>query len=234
MTKILTNLDKINSQIKAAQQRSNREATNVQIIAVTKEVSVERTQEAIDAGLIHLGENRPEGLKQKIEAIQANVHWHYIGSLQTRKVKQVINEIDYLHSLDRLSLAEEIEKRATKPVKCFVQVNVSGEQSKHGLTIDDAVTFIESLQNFTKIQVVGLMTMAPNTEDETIIRSVFKQLKQCQQQIAERGFAHAPCTELSMGMSNDFEIAVEEGATFVRVGTALVGNERGEQDEHEK
>lgn len=234
MTKILTNLDKINSQIQAAQHRSNRELTNVQIIAVTKEVSVERTQEAIDAGLIHLGENRPEGLKQKIKAIQANVHWHYIGSLQTRKVKQVINEIDYLHSLDRLSLAEEIEKRATKPVKCFVQVNVSGEQSKHGLTIEDAVTFIESLQNFTKIQVVGLMTMAPNTEDETIIRSVFKQLKQCQQQIAERGFAHAPCTELSMGMSNDFEIAVEEGATFVRVGTALVGNERGEQDEHEK
>ncbi|CAM5180294.1 Pyridoxal phosphate homeostasis protein OS=Lysinibacillus sphaericus OX=1421 GN=LS41612_18320 PE=3 SV=1 [Lysinibacillus sphaericus] len=151
MTKILTNLDKINSQIQTAQQRSNREATNVQIIAVTKEVSVERTQEAIDAGLIHLGENRPEGLKQKIEAIQANVHWHYIGSLQTRKVKQVINEIDYLHSFkDRLSLAEEIEKRATKPVKCFVQVNVSGEQSKHGLTIDDAVTFIESLQNFTQ------------------------------------------------------------------------------------
>lgn len=111
---------------------------------------------------------------------------------------------------------------------------MSGEESKHGLTAEDAVTFIESLQDFTKIQVVGLMTMAPNTEDETIIRSVFKQLKQCQQQIAERGFAHAPCTELSMGMSNDFEIAVEEGATFVRVGTALVGNERGEQDEHEK
>ncbi len=127
-----------------------------------------------------------------------------------------------------------MKKRANKPVKCFVQVNVSGEESKHGLTAEEAISFIETLQNFTKIQVVGLMTMAPNTENETMIRSVFKQLKQCQQQIAERGFAHAPCTELSMGMSNDFEIAVEEGATFVRVGTALVGNERGEQDEHEK
>ncbi|QDQ01625.1 YggS family pyridoxal phosphate-dependent enzyme [Lysinibacillus fusiformis] len=234
MTKILTNLYKINGQIQAAQKRANREQDHVQIIAVTKEVSVARTQEAIEAGLVHLGENRPEGLKHKIEAIQAGVHWHYIGSLQTRKVKQVVNDIDYLHSLDRLSLAEEIEKRANKPVKCFVQVNVSGEESKHGLTAEEAIAFIESLQNFTKIQVVGLMTMAPNTENEPIIRSVFQQLKQCQQQIAEMGFAHAPCTELSMGMSNDFEIAVEEGATFVRVGTALVGNERGEQDEHEK
>ncbi|GED62409.1 YggS family pyridoxal phosphate enzyme [Lysinibacillus fusiformis] len=234
VTKILANLNKLNDLIAAAETRVNREANNVQIIAVTKEVSVERTQEAIEAGLTHLGENRPEGLNRKLSAIQAHVNWHYIGSLQTRKVKQVINSIDYLHSLDRLSLAEEIEKRAVKPVKCFIQVNVSGEESKHGLSMEAVLPFVESLKGFTKVEVVGLMTMAPNTEDETLIRSVFKQLKQCQQQIAEQGFAHAPCTELSMGMSNDFEIAVEEGATFVRVGTALVGNERGEQDEHEK
>nr|WP_029986721.1 YggS family pyridoxal phosphate-dependent enzyme [Lysinibacillus fusiformis] len=234
VTKILANLNKLNDLIEAAETRVHREANNVQIIAVTKEVSVERTQEAIEAGLTHLGENRPEGLNRKISAIQAHVNWHYIGSLQTRKVKQVINSIDYLHSLDRLSLAEEIEKRAVKPVKCFIQVNVSGEESKHGLSMEEVLPFVESLKSFTKVQVVGLMTMAPNTEDEALIRSVFKQLKQCQQQIAEQGFAHAPCTELSMGMSNDFEIAVEEGATFVRVGTALVGNERGEQDEHEK
>jgi len=234
VTKILANLNKLNDLIAAAEKRVNREGNNVQIIAVTKEVSVERTQEAIEAGLTHLGENRPEGLNRKLSAIQAHVNWHYIGSLQTRKVKQVINSIDYLHSLDRLSLAEEIEKRAVKPVKCFIQVNVSGEESKHGLSMEEVLPFVESLKSFTKVEVVGLMTMAPNTEDEALIRTVFKQLKQCQQQIAEQGFAHAPCTELSMGMSNDFEIAVEEGATFVRVGTALVGNERGEQDEHEK
>jgi len=234
VTKILANLNKLNDLIAAAETRVNREANNVQIIAVMKEVSVERTQEAIAAGLTHLGENRPEGLNRKLSAIQAHVNWHYIGSLQTRKVKQVINSIDYLHSLDRLSLAEEIEKRAVKPVKCFIQVNVSGEESKHGLSMEEVLPFVESLKSFTKVEVVGLMTMAPNTEDEALIRTVFKQLKQCQQQIAEQGFAHAPCTELSMGMSNDFEIAVEEGATFVRVGTALVGNERGEQDEHEK
>lgn len=234
MTKISTNLIKIEEQIVAAQEKAHREGESVHIIAVTKEVSVERTQEAIRAGLLHLGENRPEGLNNKIKAINEPVFWHFIGSLQTRKVKQVINQIDYLHSLDRLSLAEEIEKRATKPVKCFVQVNVSGEETKHGLNTEEVLPFVESLKDFTKIQVVGLMTMAPNTEDESVIRSVFKQLKQCQQQIADQGLAYAPCTELSMGMSNDFRIAVEEGATFVRVGTALVGNERGEQDEHEK
>lgn len=234
MTKISTNLLKIEEQIVAAQEKAHREDERVTIIAVTKEVSVGRTQEAIRAGLIHLGENRPEGLNNKIKAIDEPVFWHFIGSLQTRKVKQVINQIDYLHSLDRFSLAEEIEKRAIEPVKCFVQVNVSGEETKHGLNTEEVLPFIESLKGFTKIQVVGLMTMAPNTEDESVIRSVFKQLKQCQQQIADQGLAHAPCTELSMGMSNDFHIAVEEGATFVRVGTALVGNERGEQDEHEK
>ncbi|GLC87542.1 YggS family pyridoxal phosphate-dependent enzyme [Lysinibacillus piscis] len=234
MTNILTNLQELNNLIQVAKKRAQRETDDVQIIAVTKEVSVERTQEAIDTGLQHLGENRPEGLQRKLASIQADVHWHYIGSLQTRKVKQVINSVDYLHSLDRMSLAEEIEKRAEQPVKCFVQVNVSGEESKHGLTIEEVLPFIESLKAFTKVQIVGLMTMAPNTDDTEVIRSVFKQLKQCQQQIAEQRFGHAPCTELSMGMSNDFEIAVEEGATFVRVGTALVGNERGEQDEHEK
>lgn len=234
MTKILTNLMKIEEQILKAQKKAHRSTDQVHIIAVTKEVSIERTQEAINAGLTHLGENRPEGLNNKIKAIAEPVHWHYIGSLQTRKVKQVINQIDFLHSLDRLSLAEEIEKRAIEPVKCFVQVNVSGEESKHGIQASEVLAFIKSLKDFTKIKVVGLMTMAPNTEDEAVIRSVFKQLKQCQQQIADQGLAYAPCTELSMGMSNDFRIAVEEGATFVRVGTALVGNERGEQDEYEK
>lgn len=222
LTQIIDNLQLVEQQIESAKQRVNAQQ-NVQIVAVTKEVDVARTEEAIEAGLIHLGENRPEGLNNKREHITSRVSWHYIGSLQTRKVKQVIDQIDYLHSLDRLSLAEEIEKRAQQPVKCFVQANVSGEASKHGLSAEEVLPFIESLQAFSKIEVVGLMTMAPNTEDEAVIRTVFKNLKQLQQQVAEKGYAHAPCTELSMGMSNDFEIAIEEGATFVRIGTALVG-----------
>ncbi|MEK4530803.1 YggS family pyridoxal phosphate-dependent enzyme [Solibacillus sp. FSL K6-1554] len=222
MTKIIENLKQIQHQIEIAKQRVNAQQT-VEIIAVTKEVDVNRTEEAIEAGLIHLGENRPEGLLNKLDSINSAVSWHYIGSLQTRKVKQVIDQIDYLHSLDRLSLAEEIEKRATKRVKCFVQVNVSGEESKHGLTREQALDFVKQLEHFPKIEVVGLMTMAPFTEDETMIRQVFKQLKQLQQEVSQLNIPNVPCTELSMGMSNDYEIAVEEGATFVRIGTALVG-----------
>ena len=222
MAKIENNLEVIQNQIKQAKLRANA-SQQVNIIAVTKEVDVARTQEAIEAGLTHLGENRPEGLENKRQALDATVSWHYIGSLQTRKVKQVIHQIDYLHTLDRLSLAEEIEKRAIKTVKCFVQVNVSGEESKHGLTKEQTLAFVKQLEQFSKIEVVGLMTMAPFTEDETKIREVFKQLKQLQQQVSELSIPNVPCTELSMGMSNDYEIAVEEGATFVRIGTALVG-----------
>ncbi|MEK5184294.1 YggS family pyridoxal phosphate-dependent enzyme [Solibacillus sp. FSL R5-0691] len=222
MTKIIENLKQIEHQIEIAKQRVNAKQA-VQIIAVTKEVDVNRTEEAIEAGLVHMGENRPEGLLNKLDSIKSDVSWHYIGSLQTRKVKQVIDQIDYLHSLDRLSLAEEIEKRATKRVKCFLQVNVSGEESKHGLTKEQALDFVKQLEQFSKIEVVGLMTMAPFTEDETMIRQVFKQLKQLQQEVSQLNIPNVPCTELSMGMSNDYEIAVEEGATFVRIGTALVG-----------
>lgn len=222
MAKIENNLEVIQQNIQQAKQRVNAQQ-QVNIIAVTKEVDVARTEEAIAAGLTHLGENRPEGLESKLQEIDATVSWHYIGSLQTRKVKQVIDRIDYLHSLDRLSLAQEIEKRASKTVKCFVQVNVSGEDSKHGLTNEQAVEFIKQLEQFSKIEVVGLMTMAPFTEDDTVIRNVFKQLKQLQQQVSELSIPNVPCTELSMGMSNDYEMAVEEGATFVRIGTALVG-----------
>ncbi|MBZ5200299.1 YggS family pyridoxal phosphate-dependent enzyme [Planomicrobium chinense] len=206
-------------------QELNNVRPGIQVIAVTKQVGVERTAEAIEAGIGHLGENRPEGLLNKRQAISADVSWHFIGNLQTRKVKEIIDQIDYLHSLDRMSLAKEIQKRATHPVKCFVQVNVSKEESKSGVLAEEAVAFVKSLEAFDKIQVVGLMTMAPNTTDETVIRNVFKGLKSLQLEVAAEGMSHAPCTECSMGMSNDYKIAAEEGATFVRIGTALVGSE---------
>jgi pyridoxal phosphate enzyme (YggS family) len=206
-------------------QELNNVRPGIQVIAVTKQVSVERTNEAIEAGIRHLGENRPEGLLNKRQAISRDVSWHFIGNLQTRKVKEVIDQIDFLHSLDRMSLAKEIQKRATHPLKCFVQVNVSKEESKSGVLAEEAVEFVKSLEAFDKIQVVGLMTMAPNTTDETVIRNVFKGLKSLQLEVAAEKMSHAPCTECSMGMSNDYKIAAEEGATFVRIGTALVGSE---------
>ena len=225
MTLVIDNLRDIQKNIESACQKADRKLSDVAIIAVTKQVSTERAIEALDAGLTHLGENRPEGLLEKHETIVDRATWHYIGSLQTRKVRKVINQIDYLHSLDRLSLAQEIDKRADHIVNCFVLVYVSGEESKHGLIPEEVPTFIEQLSDFPHIRIVGLMTMAPNTEDKELIRNVFKGLKKLQLEIASKGYEHAPCTELSMGMSNDYEIAVEEGATFVRIGTALVGNE---------
>ena len=198
---------------------------DIKVIAVTKQVSVDRTVEAIEAGIEHLGENRPEGLKAKQETISTDAAWHFIGNLQTRKVRDVVDHIDYLHSLDRMSLAKEIQKRASSRVKCFVQVNVSKEATKSGLLPEETLDFIKSLETLDKIQVVGLMTMAPNTTDESLIRNVFKGLKSLQLEVAAKEWEHAPCTDCSMGMSNDYLIAAQEGATFVRIGTALVGSE---------
>lgn len=150
---------------------------------------------------------------------------HFIGSLQTRKVKEVINEIDYFHALDRLKLAKEINKRAEHKIKCFVQVNVSGEESKQGVALEDVNTFIETLEQYENLEVVGLMTMAPLTDDESYIKSLFQSLKNKRDEIKALNLNYAPCTELSMGMSNDFHLAAEEGASFVRIGTKLVGKE---------
>ncbi|PLS16606.1 YggS family pyridoxal phosphate-dependent enzyme [Bacillus sp. M6-12] len=223
--KVTDNLNNIKKKIEEACKRCGRNPEDVTIVAVTKYVSTERAAEALEAGITDLGENRDEGLLAKYEHLGDKPVWHYIGSLQTRKVKNIMGIADYIHSLDRLSLAEEIQKRAQAPVKCFVQVNASGEESKHGISPDEALNFIKQLSGFDKIIIEGLMTMAPLTEEEGIIRSVFRKLKQLQLDIQAAGLKNAPCRELSMGMSNDFTIAIEEGATLIRIGTALVGED---------
>ncbi len=222
---IRDNLANINEKIQEACNRSGRKPEEVTIIAVTKYSSIQRAEELIEAGIRHLGENRDREFLEKYEALQNRAQWHFIGTLQSRKVKGIINHIDYLHSLDRLSLAKEIHKRREELLPCFVQVNVSGEESKHGLKPEETLDFIEQLAPFNKIQVIGLMTMAPLTKDEHTLRKVFSKLKELQLKVQEKKFNHAPCHELSMGMSNDFEIAIEEGATMVRLGTALVGKD---------
>lgn len=221
--KVQDNLTRIEAEIQKACKVARRNRSEVKIIAVTKYVSTERALEALEAGIRHLGENRPEGLLEKQEVLLDKPVWHFIGSLQTRKVKTIIDKVDYIHSLDRLTLAEEIQKRSSKQMKCFVQVNTSGEESKHGLSPDEVINFIDELAGFDRIQVVGLMTMAPNTTDEAIVRNCFHTLREIRDQIEKRNLDYAPCHELSMGMSNDFAIAIEEGATMVRIGTALVG-----------
>ncbi|MED4015416.1 YggS family pyridoxal phosphate-dependent enzyme [Sutcliffiella cohnii] len=219
------NLENIREKIKSTCEKVNRNESDITIIAVTKYVSNDRAKEAISAGVTHLGENRDEGFREKWATIQEAATWHFIGTLQTRKVKNIINEIDYIHSLDRLSLAKEINNRANSEVKCFVQVNVSQEDSKHGLNPNDVLTFMKDLHSYPNIKVVGLMTMAPFTDDEAIIRECFRSLKKLQLDVQALNLTYAPCTELSMGMSNDYTIAIEEGATFIRIGSALVGED---------
>ncbi|OIK14018.1 YggS family pyridoxal phosphate enzyme [Bacillus sp. MUM 116] len=223
--KVAAKLEHINQQILETCRKVNRDPNEIKVIAVTKYVSTERAQEAVEAGILNLGENRDEGLLAKWEVLGDKPNWHFIGTLQTRKVKNIIGKVEYIHSLDRLSLAEEINKRAENPVKCLVQVNVSQEESKHGLTPEEAIVFIKQLKSFENIRVEGLMTMAPFTDDENVLRDCFQALRQLRDQIKELHLDYAPCKELSMGMSNDFTIAIEEGATMVRIGTALVGED---------
>lgn len=224
--RVADKLEDIKKQINEACLRANRNPNEVKLIAVTKYVSIDRASEALEAGIDNLGENRDEGLLEKWKVLGDKPNWHFIGTLQTRKVKNIIDKVEYIHSLDRLSLAEEINKRSPgKKIKCLVQINVSQEESKHGLTTEEAITFIKQLGSFENISVEGLMTMAPFTNDEEILRSCFRQLWKLRDRVQALNLDFAPCSELSMGMSNDFSIAIEEGATMVRIGTALVGED---------
>ncbi|MHA6251371.1 YggS family pyridoxal phosphate-dependent enzyme [Oceanobacillus sp. CAU 1775] len=219
---VARNLEKINNNIIAACERKNRNMEEITLIAVTKYVTIERNKEMLEAGITHFGENRNEGFLEKYETVGDAATWHFIGTLQTRKVKEIIDKVDMIHSLDRVSLAKEINKRADRVIDCFVQVNVSEEETKHGLRIDEVQPFIKEIEKFEKVRVVGLMTMAPHIEDKQEIREVFIQLRELRDAIRTENYGHAPCNYLSMGMSNDYEIAVEEGATHIRVGSKLV------------
>ena len=221
---VKSNLEKINNDIKNICQKSGRNFEDITLIAVTKYVGDERVKEAQEAGVHDFAENRAVNyIERKEKFLEAT--WHLIGSLQTRKVRDAINKVDYFHALDRESLAVEIEKRAEHVINCFVQVNTSGEESKHGLIPEAVLEFVKGLEKYPKIRVVGLMTMAPFVEDEATLRSCFRKLRELRDEIKGLNLEYAPCEFLSMGMSNDYEIAIEEGATHIRIGTALVGNE---------
>ncbi|WP_424768302.1 YggS family pyridoxal phosphate-dependent enzyme [Paenibacillus sp. sgz302251] len=226
----------VEERIKQACERSGRSREEVQVIAVTKYVSTGTAQEAVRHGLLHLGENRWQDAQAKWEAISGMLEndtakqpiWHFIGSLQTNKVKDVIGKFTYMHSLDRLSLAEAINKRAAQldiVVPCFIQVNVSGEASKHGLEPVELLPFLEQLQQLRSLQPIGLMTMAPYEAEPEETRPVFRALRELRDELQRSSTYAQSITHLSMGMSNDFEVAIEEGATWIRLGTILVGKE---------
>lgn len=194
----------------------------IKICAATKYVDAKGIKELLQAGIHHIGENRTDAFIEKYALLKDEaITWHFIGTLQTRKVKEVINQIDCLHSLDRIKLAEAIQRYREQPLDCFIQVNASFETSKHGISPNNVCDFILSLEKYDKIRVIGLMTMAEHTDDEKTLEATFQLMKDLQATVKHLNLSYAPCNELSMGMSNDYRIAIKAGATIIRVGSVL-------------
>ncbi len=193
---------------------------NQTIVAATKYVDTDKMIQLYNKGFNNFGENRVDVFTSKYDKLSnLDVKWHFIGSLQTRKVKDVINKIDYLHSLDRLSLAQEIEKRSDKELKCFIQLNLSREENKHGLLEEELFDFVSKIINFKRIKIVGLMTMAANTKDESVISATFQKANELLDTLNKT--FNLDCKYLSMGMSQDYQIAIKNNATHLRLGSIL-------------
>jgi pyridoxal phosphate enzyme (YggS family) len=218
----------VEARVQAACARSGRARDDVKVIAVTKYVSAATAAAVVRAGARHIGENRWPDAREKWETLKGQASFHYIGSLQTNKVKDVVGRFTCIHSLDRLSLAEAIHKKASAlgiEVPCLLQVNVSGEASKHGMDPEEVPELLRRLRDFPAVKPAGFMTMAPLEADAEQARPVFRALRELRDGINREALWDTPLFELSMGMSGDFEVAVEEGATWVRLGTVLVGKE---------
>ncbi|MCC3864542.1 YggS family pyridoxal phosphate-dependent enzyme [Terrisporobacter petrolearius] len=226
MMSIKDNIISIKRNIDNIRKESNRQE-DVNLMAVTKTVDVDKVLEAIDAGITDIGENKPQELARKYEIIGDKVRYHLIGTLQTNKVKYIIDKAYMIHSLDRIALCEEIQKRAEKidkNINCLVQVNISKEESKHGLEEESVIDFVKNVSaNYKNIHTKGLMTMAPFIDDDEEIRKVFKSLKNLSLKINDLNLPNVEMDTLSMGMSHDYKIAIEEGATIIRVGTSIFG-----------
>ena len=219
------NKDLIFQNVAQIVEKENRLKDSVNIIAVTKYVDCETAKKLVDTGIKHIGENRVDKFLEKYHAIkEENLTWHLIGNLQRRKVKQVINYVDYFHALDSLKLAQEINKRAEHTIKCFIELNISGEESKHGFSVNELMEILPEFSELENIEIVGLMTMAPFDATESECNDIFGRMKKLQVEISEMNLSRIPCTELSMGMSRDYEIAIKNGATFVRIGTEFFKN----------
>lgn len=219
---IAENVKNILNKVDVAKATSPYSNQDVQVIAVTKYVDTAKAAQVVEAGIHHLAENRTDLFLEKYKAFEnKDITWHLIGNLQRRKVKDVINLVDYFHALDSVKLAKEIEKRAEHMIKCFLEVNISGEATKHGFAPEDIDQALAEISQLDNVEIVGLMTMAPIDADNEQLDNIFASMKQLQIEIAAKGIANVPCTELSMGMIRDYTRAIQQGATFVRIGTAF-------------
>lgn len=223
---IAEQLQYVQNEIRQACLRSNRDEKEVTLIAVSKTKPIEMIQEAIDAGQVVFGENKVQELCGKYEVLPQNLEWHLIGHLQRNKVKYIADKAALIHSVDSLRLAETISQEGAKHnriVPVLIEVNVAQEDTKFGVSVDETLPLIEEIAKLSNIQVKGLMTIAPFVDDPEENRPVFRKLKQLSVDIKEKNMNNVYMDILSMGMTNDYQIAVEEGATMVRVGTGIFG-----------
>ena len=223
---IAENLREIDRRICEACARSGRRREDVTLIAVSKTKPVSMIQEAIAEGIVDFGENKPQELRDKYDELPKDLRWHMIGNLQRNKVKYVVGRAVMIHSVGSLKLAEAIEKEAAAKgivMPCLVEVNVAGEESKGGIALQDAEEFVRHIAEFEHIQMKGFMTIAPFVEDAELNRVHFRALRNLAVDIGRKNIDNIMVNELSMGMTGDFEVAVEEGATLVRVGTGIFG-----------
>jgi len=224
MLKIIENLKKIKEDIVLTCQKSGKDSADIILVSVTKQIPVELILEAINNGITVIGENRVEEAKAKKEKLPKNIAIHMIGHLQTRKVKDAVRIFDLIHSVDSVKLAQEIDKRArviNKVQDTLIEVNISGEESKYGFELDNAITSIKEISTLENIKIKGLMTMAPFVNDSELTRPIFKKLRELRNQIEQKNINNIEMRYLSMGMSQDYIIAIEEGSNMVRIGSAI-------------
>ena len=225
---LLDNLEQIRLRVAAASARCGRDPADVKIVAVTKKFSAETVREAAECGLRIMGENQVQEAAQKIPECPSMLDWHLIGHLQTNKARHAVNYFSTVHSVDSIRLIDALQDAADQDsgqLNVLLQVNVAGEKQKSGAHPDDVPALIERVEACSALHLQGVMTMPPWTPDPEKARPVFRRLRELRDQWEKACGTGLP--ELSMGMSHDFEVAIEEGATYVRLGTALFGTRKG-------
>lgn len=220
------NLLRTEEKIQAACERAGRNRNEVTLVSVSKTKPVEMVREAYDLGVRIFGENKVQEIREKYELLPKDIEWHMIGHLQTNKVKYIVDKVKLIHSVDSLKLAETIEKEAEKhgcTADILLEVNVAEESSKFGLKTEEVIPFAEKIAQFSHINLRGLMTIAPFVENPEKNRTIFADLHKLYVDIKEKNIDNGNVSILSMGMTNDYEVAIEEGATMVRIGTGIFG-----------
>ncbi len=223
---IRENLERIKEKIRVKSELVGRDPQEITLVAVTKTVEADRIEQAIAAGVNIIGESRIQEAKEKYEKVESRIIWHLVGHLQRNKAKDAVKIFDLIHSVDSAELAKEIDRQAKKIgkiQKILVEANVSGEESKYGLNPEGVITFLQEVSGLPNIKVEGLMTMAPFYENPEDCRPCFRKLRELIEEVKAKNIKNVEMTYLSIGMSNDFEVAIEEGSNMVRIGRAIFG-----------